>query len=241
MADERKYYVLCGDNCKFESMTKEQIIAAIAEATGNTPTNIDDAFITKIKESNANNALKFWVGTQAEYNALESVEPNVFYIFTDGDEMQTVERIAEETAETVATEISNEALAQMQGICVPLWSGEAMNYPDDLNIEIPTINEYQLIMVDSLLMRRTGDTFVGEWVTNGFVNGTERYICTMQIRSLTFNITGENKDVLTIPQECGNNVTFKYDHYAETKWDAIGQKYGTITIKNIYGILKKEG
>lgn len=49
---ERRYYVICEYNCKFESMTKEQIIAAIEEATGNVPTHIDDAFITKLKEIN---------------------------------------------------------------------------------------------------------------------------------------------------------------------------------------------
>ena len=51
---ERNYYVLCDDNCRFESMTKEQIIAAIAEATGHTPEDIDAAFITRIKEQNKN-------------------------------------------------------------------------------------------------------------------------------------------------------------------------------------------
>lgn len=69
MAD-RKYYVLCESNCKFESMTKEQIIAAIAEATGNTPTDIDGAFITKIKEQNKNTDMRIWVGSVAEYNAI---------------------------------------------------------------------------------------------------------------------------------------------------------------------------
>lgn len=83
MPDERTYYVLCDDNCRFEGMTKEQIIEAIAEATGATPTHIDDAFITKLKEQNANKALKFWLGTTAQYNAIEEPEENVFYILTD--------------------------------------------------------------------------------------------------------------------------------------------------------------
>lgn len=81
---ERKYYVICGNNCKFESMTKEQIITAIQEAvsTGEIK-DIDAGFITKVKEQNAGNNLLFWVGTTAEYNALEEKDPNCFYIKTD--------------------------------------------------------------------------------------------------------------------------------------------------------------
>lgn len=67
---ERKYYVRCDSNCKFESLTKEQIYAAIAEATGNTPTGVDDAFITKVVEQNKSTAMRMWVGTQTEYNAI---------------------------------------------------------------------------------------------------------------------------------------------------------------------------
>lgn len=83
MPSERQYFVLCEDNCRFEAMTKEQIIAAIAEATGHTPQDVDAAFITKIKEKNHNTALSFWVGTQAEYNAIETKASDCFYIITD--------------------------------------------------------------------------------------------------------------------------------------------------------------
>ncbi len=66
---EKKFYVICDDDCRIEGMTKEQIIAAIAEATGATPTAIDSAFITKIKEQNAGNPISFWLGTEAQFNA----------------------------------------------------------------------------------------------------------------------------------------------------------------------------
>lgn len=89
MAD-RNYYVICDDNCKFEGMTKEQILAAIAEVTGATPTQIDDAFITKIKEQNRNSPLKFWVGTNAQYNELTPVD-GVFYIITDADPLTDIQ------------------------------------------------------------------------------------------------------------------------------------------------------
>lgn len=82
MADN-KYFVLCKNNCKYEGMTKEQIIAAIAEATGATPTNIDDAFITKIKDQNKGGVIKVWRGTTAEYNAIAEKDTDTVYIKTD--------------------------------------------------------------------------------------------------------------------------------------------------------------
>lgn len=93
-----KYYVLALGNNLYEGMTKEQIIAAIVEATGVTPSSIDDAFITKIKEQNRNNNLKFWIGTTAEYNALETPENNCFYIFTDSDELNEIVNAAADKA-----------------------------------------------------------------------------------------------------------------------------------------------
>lgn len=80
---DRTYYVICEDNCKFEGMTKEQIIAAIAEATGATPTQIDDAFISKIKEQNHQGVMKFWTGTEAEYNLIQQHESDVIYIISE--------------------------------------------------------------------------------------------------------------------------------------------------------------
>lgn len=82
---ERNYYVIREDRCLFPAMSKEQIIAAIAEATGTIPsgTDIDSGFITKIQEQNKNVQLKFWRGSQAEYNALEEKDNNTHYIVID--------------------------------------------------------------------------------------------------------------------------------------------------------------
>lgn len=94
MADERKYYVLCADNCKFESMTKEQILAAISQAvsTGEIK-DVDTGFVTKIKEQNSGAALSFWVGTSAEYNALPEKAGNCFYILTDDTAKEDIENL----------------------------------------------------------------------------------------------------------------------------------------------------
>lgn len=90
--NERNYYVFCDDNCKFPAMTAEQVLAAIAEATGHTARDVNAAFISKIKEIQGNTSIKFWVGTRAEYNALTPAN-NVFYIIVDDNPIADITAI----------------------------------------------------------------------------------------------------------------------------------------------------
>ncbi len=92
MPDERKYYVHSDDNCRFESMTKEQILAAITQAVeGHSISDVDTGFVQVLKEQNHGAGLKFWIGSTAEYNALQSIEQDVFYILTDDTELEDIE------------------------------------------------------------------------------------------------------------------------------------------------------
>lgn len=86
---DRKYYCFCADNCKFETMTKEQILAAIAQAaqTG-LVYDPNAAIISKVKEGNANSDVTFWRGTMAQYNAIAKKDPNCFYIITDDTRLE---------------------------------------------------------------------------------------------------------------------------------------------------------
>lgn len=95
-------YVFDEKSCKLEGMTKEQIIAAIAEATGETPQSIDTAFITMIKESNRQHSLHIWRGTQAEYNALTTIDADTFYIITDDSTIDDLRAELEELEGIVA-------------------------------------------------------------------------------------------------------------------------------------------
>lgn len=99
---DRNYYVICDDNCKFESMTKEQIYDAIAEATGSTPTPVDEAFITQIKEQNANHNLKVWKGTEAQYNAIASKDADTLYIIGTNT-VKSVNTLKEEITSQLGT------------------------------------------------------------------------------------------------------------------------------------------
>ena len=108
MAD-RKYYVLCQSNCKYESMTKEQIIAAIAEATGKTPTDIDAAFISKIKEINKGATVQIWIGETAEYNALVAngeKRGDVIYIKTDDSALADLQNYFTQEINRVNNEVA---------------------------------------------------------------------------------------------------------------------------------------
>lgn len=105
MAD-KKYYVLCGSNCKYESMTKEQIIAAIAEATGKTATDVDAAFITKIKEINKGATVQIWFGKTAEYNAIANKRSDVIYIKTDDSALADIENYFTQEINRVSADIA---------------------------------------------------------------------------------------------------------------------------------------
>ena len=89
---DRNYYVFCDNNCKFVGMTKEQILAAISQAVSSgTITDVDSGFVTTIKEQNSNSGLVFWVGTQAQYNALTEKVANCLYLITDDTTVEDLE------------------------------------------------------------------------------------------------------------------------------------------------------
>lgn len=109
-------YVICDNNCKYEGMTKEQILAAITQAVNEgTISDIDTGFITSIKTVNGK-PLKFFVGTQAEYNALSVyVKKDLFAIVTDEkgtdgiiEAIESLEKKAEEEAEKLSKVLSGE-------------------------------------------------------------------------------------------------------------------------------------
>ncbi len=84
MSDGRKYYCTCDSNCKFETMTKEQILAAIAQAvsTGSVG-DVDTGFVTKLKETNSGSHITFWVGTRAQYEAIKEKSQNCIYVISN--------------------------------------------------------------------------------------------------------------------------------------------------------------
>lgn len=84
MATTPTVYVICDQNCKFEGMTKEQILTAIMQAVeGGEIKDVDTGFITTIKTINGT-PLKFFVGEQAAYDELsDDDKQNLFAIITN--------------------------------------------------------------------------------------------------------------------------------------------------------------
>ena len=106
-------YALSESNCRWETMTREQIIAAIAEATGATVTNVDDAFITKIKEQNNGNSMRIWAGTEAEYNTIVAngaKDANTIYFLKTNNDV--VLNYGVGIASIVQTKTSNESYGE---------------------------------------------------------------------------------------------------------------------------------
>lgn len=97
-----KYYVLSEGKILSEGMTKEQILAAIVQAVEtHAIADVDTGFVSMLKEKNKDKQLTFWVGTTAEYNAIQTPVQNCFYILTDETDIEDLEEAIEQLAETV--------------------------------------------------------------------------------------------------------------------------------------------
>lgn len=103
MAEGRKYYVICADKCLFEGLTKEQTLTAIeqAVATGEIK-DVNTGFVTTIKEQNAQTGLKFWVGTQDEYNAITERSTDTLYLISDNEELDDIEAAINNCADAIS-------------------------------------------------------------------------------------------------------------------------------------------
>ena len=77
-------YVICDTNCKYPALDKEETLSAIQQAIENGGVVVDptEPFITKIKDQNTGAAVKLWIGTEAQFNALETKEENTVYIYS---------------------------------------------------------------------------------------------------------------------------------------------------------------
>ncbi len=94
-------YVLCDNNCKYEGMTKEQILTAITQAVeSGTVGDCNTGFITTVKTINGR-GLRFFVGTQAEYDGLSKTQKDgVFALITNDTTkdglLEAIEELREE-------------------------------------------------------------------------------------------------------------------------------------------------
>jgi hypothetical protein len=120
-------FVFCENNCRYEGMTKEQILAAIAQAveTG-TVGNCDTGFITTVKTINGR-GLKFFVGTQAEYDGLSKTQKDgVFALITNDTTKDGLLRAIEDL-QIAQTDINNTFTAITAGALTVPKASHAVN------------------------------------------------------------------------------------------------------------------
>ena len=128
--DDRTYYVLCRDNCKFEGMTKEQILTAIEQAVNEGKiSNIDAGFVTTVKTINGT-PLRFFVGTQSEYELLTDADKDGCFALITNDN----------TAEAI-----NEAIAGLTQELADLAEGLTKKIDDNKNGLINDLVEGDLV------------------------------------------------------------------------------------------------
>ena len=104
MSDVINIYVRGDNDGNYVGMTKEEILTAITQAiSGGTVGDVDTGFVTKIKEQNRGVGLMFWVGTTAEYEAIEEKAENCLYIKTDDTSAADIS----DNFEQIFTDIAN--------------------------------------------------------------------------------------------------------------------------------------
>ena len=83
MADGQVYALDQGGN-KIVTLSAAQILAAIQSAisTGKIPAELE-TLVDSIREQNDGKSTKIWVGTQAEFEAIEATEEGMLYFITD--------------------------------------------------------------------------------------------------------------------------------------------------------------
>lgn len=119
--DDSKYYVRSKCGVLAESMTKEQILTAIEQAVeSHEIADVDTGFVTKIKEANKGIGLKFWIGSQADYNALENVDDNTFYIISDDTNLEDLQA----EIENLQTQINDNYAFLNERTTKLLWEGD---------------------------------------------------------------------------------------------------------------------
>lgn len=199
------YYVFDDGKNKFEGMTREQIIAAIAQATGVTPQDVDSGFITTIKEQNANKGVSLWVGTQQEYNAISNPDENTLYCITDPNEtaelQNEIEILQAQIAEFVATETSNITAQKIKEIT---FSGTKIAGQNQLAMS-ETIESNDAIVLEAKWRLVFGAENT-QWENAKYhISGTDINIqTTLDSSKIDDTNTYEFKVVYSIPQSADN-------------------------------------
>lgn len=83
MSEQRNVYGFCENNCRFPVYTREEVLTIIQQAINDgTLLNVDPTYaaVQKIVDGNGAENIKFWTGTEAEFNALDPAPSVIRFI-----------------------------------------------------------------------------------------------------------------------------------------------------------------
>jgi len=204
-------------------MTKEQILAAIVQAVeGHSISDVDTGFVQVLKEQNHGTGLKFWVGSSAEYNALQTIEQDVFYILTDDTELDDMEAdiasfrasleamgdTVSDLSDTVATHSSQ--IADMSESLTDIQTRNGFVFLEDEN-EIP-YNQSLLVPVELDYIHGETPIYIDDFVlvlvytAQGF-----KIPCTVRRTSSALTVQGVSHNGSQLYENEGSGCGFKRD------------------------------
>lgn len=217
-------------------LTEQQIITLVNNIiTTGSVGNIDTGFVTTIKEQNAGKALQFWIGTQAEYNAIAEPVANMFYIVTDDPYKQNVQ----DAIDAINARIDEIEIPDIQAELSAIQT-EIENFETTINNDFEDFKDSVDTTVETLeddFCYKLGDTDTIDFRGCGYLGGsnyTDIYFSsplrkilksglTIQINSSSLGIRYQNKDSATTwislmsptfasMSTFGSFATFKYTH-----------------------------
>ncbi|MBQ3970472.1 MAG: hypothetical protein II685_08340 [Clostridia bacterium] len=207
------YNVVGTSDSLFEGMTKQQIYTAIVEAVeGGTVGDIDTGFVTIIKEINKNVAIRFWVGTTAEYNALQDKPTNVLYIKTD---------------DTSATDI-NTAITNVQNALSTI-EGTITTMDDDIGTLKGKASKFQFL--GTLAESTTLSSIFTQYENASYLSYSISSITTTDIYPTTFTYpTGNSNYAVVVMEKVGNTAKFTFTYSGDTWTTSVYGSSGGVSV-----------
>lgn len=204
-----KYYVVGYGNNLIESMTKEQILAAITQAVeSHTISDVDTGFVTTVKEQNANTGLKFWVGTTAQYNLIAVKDPQCFYILTDDVELEDLEQEIARLSEQV------ELIAGLRNKVI---LDTNVNYGDNLSVLLSGIDNIADCAVVKVTAAGAGDI-----------------LCSVQVSGTTVSIKGTGNGSMS---NLNGTIFITINLTCNSATNTLTRNYSTSTMLTAGGVI----
>ena len=169
-------------------------------------------YIESLKELNEGSKFSFWVGSQEEYDALETTVSNCLYLITNDptytliqqdindldDKITEIDTRVEskQSQNDTAIKTINNNISTLQNnwgrfnrvfFDVADNDGTMLNFKDDKTRTCPGIENYSLFLIDGIICARYGDTIKGTASNRYFSSAISEYTTEIVTLQLTIN------------------------------------------------------